>query len=170
MEQQRRQKKAAGALAKFDDLDVLQKQDDSGGGGGGTQPKDMFEEVPVDAGVKSWLDGILENLKPILDYVKELKDAFAEGFWDGLGDFEYRLDIIKNGLQQIRDAWIEIWSDPAVVGAADNFLKTFMYMLGSFTGSMASIGLTLAAALIGGIGDYLENNTDRIKKVPDIRI
>ena len=35
-------KKAAGALAKFDDLDVLQKQDDSGGGGGGTQPKDMF--------------------------------------------------------------------------------------------------------------------------------
>ena len=157
-------KKAAGALAKFDDLDVLQKQDDSGGGGGGTQPKDMFEEVPVDAGVKSWLDGILENLKPILDYVKELKDAFAEGFWDGLGDFEYRLDIIKNGLQQIRDAWIEIWSDPAVIGAADNFLKTFMYMLGSFTGSMASIGLTLAAALIGGIGDYLENNTDRIKK------
>lgn len=39
-----------------------------------------------------------------------------------------------------------------------------MYMLGSFTGSMASIGLTLAAALIGGMGDYLENNTDRIKK------
>ena len=157
-------KKAAGALAKFDDLDVLQKQDDSGGGGGGTQPKDMFEKVPVDAGLKSWLDGILENLKPILDYVKELKDAFAEGFWDGLGDFEYRLDIIKNGLQQIRGAWIEIWSDPAVVGAADNFLKTFMYMLGSFAGSMASIGLTLAAALIGGLGDYLENNTDRIKK------
>lgn len=157
-------KKAAGALAKFDDLDVLQKQDDSGGGGGGTQPEDMFEEVPVDAGLKSWLDGILENLKPILDYVKELKDAFAEGFWDGLGDFEYRLDIIKNGIRQIRDAWIEIWSDPAVVGAADNFLKTFMYMLGSFTGSMASIGLTLAAALIGGLGDYLENNTDRIKK------
>lgn len=157
-------KKAAGALAKFDDLDVLQKQDDSAGGGGGTQPEDMFEEVPVDAGLKSWLDGILENLKPILDYVKELKDAFAEGFWDGLGDFEYRLDIIKKGLQQIRDAWIEIWSDPAVVGAADNFLKTFMYMLGSFTGSMASIGLTLAAALIGGLGDYLENNTDRIKK------
>lgn len=157
-------KKAAGALAKFDDLDVLQKQDNSAGGGGGTQPKDMFEKVPVDAGLKSWLDGILENLKPILDYVKELKDAFAEGFWDGLGDFEYRLDIIKNGLQQIRGAWIEIWSDPAVVGAADNFLKTFMYMLGSFAGSMASIGLTLAAALIGGLGDYLENNTDRIKK------
>ena len=157
-------KKAAGALAKFDDLDVLQKQDDSGGGGGGTQPKDMFEEVPVDAGLKSWLDGVLENLKPILDYVKELKDVFAEGFWDGLGDFEYRLDIIKKGLQQIRDAWIEIWSDPVVIGAADNFLKTFMYMLGSFAGSMASIGLTLAAALIGGLGDYLKNNTDRIKK------
>lgn len=157
-------KKAAGALAKFDDLDVLQKQDDSGGGGAGTDVGDMFEEVPVDPALVKWLDGLKAKLKPILDYAKELKDAFAQGFWDGLGDYEYRFEAIKKGLEQIKDALIDIWTDPAVLAAADRWAKSFMYMLGSLVGSIASIGLTIATALIGGLGQYLEDNTDRIKK------
>lgn len=157
-------KKAAGALAKFDDLDVLQKQDDSGGAGAGTDVGDMFEEVPVDPALVKWLDGLKAKLKPILDYAKELKDAFAQGFWDGLGDYEYRFDAIKKGLEQIKDALIDIWTDPAVLAAADGWAKSFMYMLGSLVGSIASIGLTIATALIGGLGQYLEDNTDRIKK------
>ena len=156
-------KKAVGALAKFDDLDVWQKNE-SGGGGGGTQPEEMFEEVPVDENVKNWLDDLLEKMKPVLDYIKELKDAFMDGFWDGLGDYEYRFDIIKKGLEQIKKALIDIWTDPNVLAAADNWSKSLMYMLGSLTGSVASIGLTIGAALIGGLGDYLEKNTPRIKK------
>ncbi|HJA65231.1 MAG TPA: hypothetical protein H9955_02870 [Candidatus Mediterraneibacter cottocaccae] len=157
-------KKATGALAKFDDLDVLQKQDDSGGGGAGTDVSDMFEEVPVDPALVKWIDGLKAKLKPILDYAKELKDAFAQGFWDGLGDYEYRFDAIKKGLEQIKDALINIWTDPAVLAAADRWAKSFMYMLGALVGSIASIGLTIATALIGGLGQYLEDNTDRIKK------
>lgn len=156
-------KKATGALAKFDDLDVLQKQDNSGGGGAGTDVGDMFEEVPVDPALVKWLDGMKAKLKPILDYAKELKDAFAQGFWDGLGDYEYRFEAIKKGLEQIKDALIDIWTDPAVLSAADRWAKSFMYMLGSLAGSVASIGLTIATALIGGLGQYLEDNTDRIK-------
>lgn len=156
-------KKATGALAKFDDLDVLQKQDDSGGGGAGTDVGDMFEEVPVDPALVKWIDGLKAKLKPILDYAKELKDAFAQGFWDGLGDYEYRFEAIKKGLEQIKDALIDIWTDPAVLAAADGWAKSFMYMLGSLVGSVASIGLTIATALIGGLGQYLEDNTDRIK-------
>ena len=156
-------KKATGALAKFDDLDVLQKQDDSGGGGAGTDVGDMFEEVPVDPALVKWLDGLKAKLKPILDYAKELKDAFTQGFWDGLGDYEYRFEAIKKGLEQIKDALIDIWTDPAVLAAADGWAKSFMYMLGSLVGSVASIGLTIATALIGGLGQYLEDNTDRIK-------
>lgn len=156
-------KKATGALAKFDDLDVLQKQDDSGGGGAGTDVGDMFEEVPVDPALVKWLDGLKAKLKPILDYAKELKDAFMQGFWDGLGDYEYRFEAIKKGLEQIKDALIDIWTDPAVLAAADGWAKSFMYMLGSLVGSVASIGLTIATALIGGLGQYLEDNTDRIK-------
>ena len=156
-------KKATGALAKFDDLDVLQKQDDSGGGGAGTDVGDMFEEVPVDPALVKWLDGLKAKLKPILDYAKELKDACTQGFWDGLGDYEYRFEAIKKGMEQIKDALIDIWTDPAVLAAADGWAKSFMYMLGSLVGSVASIGLTIATALIGGLGQYLEDNTDRIK-------
>ena len=157
-------KKAAGALARFDDLDVLQKNEDDAGGGGEELPQDMFEEVPVDPRLQKWLDGILERLKPILDYLKKLKDAFMEGFLDGLGDWGYRLDIIKEGLKQIMDALIDIWTDPAVLAAADRWAQSVMYMLGSLVGSVASIALTLAAAFIGGLGKYLSENTDRIKQ------
>lgn len=156
-------KKAYGALAKFDDLDVLQKQEDSGGGGG-ESGADMFEEVPVDPKVKGWLDGIRDKLKPILDYIKELKDSFMEGFWDGLGDTSGRLETIRKGLEQIKEALLDIWNGPAVRGAADAWAKSLMYMLGSLVGSIASIGLTIAAAFIGGLGDYLENNVGRIKE------
>ncbi len=156
-------KKAAGALAKFDDLDVLQKKEDDGGNGEGSA-NDMFEEVPIDPRLQKWLDGILERLKPILDYLKKLKDAFMDGFWDGLGDWGYRLDIIKEGLKQIMDALIDIWTDPVVLAAADRWAQSVMYMLGSLVGSVASIAITLAAAFIGGLGKYLSENTDRIKQ------
>lgn len=154
-------KKAAGALAKFDDIDVLQKHDDSGGGG--ENAANMFEEVPVDPKVKGWLDGIRDKLKPILDYMKELKNAFIDGFWDGLGDPSGRLETIKKGLEQIKEALLDIWNDPAVRSAADAWAKSLLYMFGSLVGSIASIGLTIAAAFVGGLGEYLENNTGRIK-------
>ena len=154
-------KKAAGALAKFDDLDVLQKQDSSGGG---ENAADMFENVPVDPKVKGWLDGIRDKLKPILDYMKELKNAFIDGFWDGLGDPSGRLETIKKGLEQIKEALLDIWNDPAVRSAADAWAKSLLYMFGSLVGSIASIGLTIAAAFVGGLGEYLENNTGRIKE------
>lgn len=159
-------KKAAGALAAFDDLDVLSKKDteDDSGAGGGVDPGSMFEEVPVDSKFKDWLDAILEKLKPLLDYLKKLGRIFMDGFWDGLGDYQYRLDIIKKGLEQIKNALIDIFTDPAVINAAQGYLESFMYMLGSLTGAIASIALTIAAAFIGGLGDYLEKNVDRIKK------
>lgn len=157
-------KKAAGALAKFDDLDVLQKQDDSGGGGGGTQPKDMFEEVPVDSKLIDWLDGIKEKLSPILEYLEKMRDAFADGFFKALGDPTDRLETIRKGLEQIKTAMIDIWTDPDVLGAADRWVMSLVEMLGSFAGMIASVGLSLAAFFIGGFGQYLENDTDKIKQ------
>lgn len=157
-------KKAAGALAKFDDLDVLQKQDDSGGGGGGTQPKDMFEEVPIDSKLIDWLDGIKEKLSPILEYLEKMRDAFADGFFKALGDPTDRLETIRKGLEQIKTAMIDIWTDPDVLGAADRWVMSLVEMLGSFAGMIASVGLSLAAFFIGGFGQYLENDTDKIKQ------
>lgn len=156
-------KKAAGALASFDEIEVLSKKDSSGGGSGGIDPGQMFEEIPVDPKLKEWLDSILNKLKPLLEYLKQLGGLFMDGFRDGLGDYEYRLDIIKEGLQKIKDALINIWTDPAVLEAAQAYVESLVYMLGSLSGSIVSIALTLAAAFIGGLGDYMEKNVDRIK-------
>lgn len=155
--------KARGALAKFDDLDVLEKKQEDTGAGGADAVGDLFEEVPVDSKFKDWLDGILEKLKPILDYLKELKDIFMEGFWDGLGDWEYRWEIIKDAIASIKESLIDIFTDPAVVSAADAWAQSVAYMLGSLVGSLASIGLTIAANILGGIAKYLDQNKDRIK-------
>lgn len=158
-------KKAAGALAAFDELDVLNKNNsDSGGGAGSEDPKNMFEEVPIDSKVKDWLDGILEKLKPIADYLKKLGSIFMDGFWEGLGDYQYRLDIIKNGLETIKDVLIDIWTDPEVVEAAQGYVESLVHMFGTLAGAITSIALTLAAFFIGGLAGYLEQNEDRIKE------
>lgn len=55
-------KKTAGALAKFDDLDVLQKNDSGGGGAGGAGASSMWEEVPVSDTAK----GLADKIKKLL--------------------------------------------------------------------------------------------------------
>lgn len=68
-------KKAAGALAKFDDLDVLSKPTSSGGGAGAGQVPiaDMFEEVPIPDRFK--------------DMAQWIKDMWAGSDFTELGSF-----------------------------------------------------------------------------------
>lgn len=65
-------KKAAGALATFDTLEVLSKKD-SGSGAGGTSPKDMFEEVKTD------------DQAPETKFAKRIKEAIDKEDWFALG-------------------------------------------------------------------------------------
>lgn len=153
-----------GSLAQFDKLNVINQNKDSSGGGSGGSDEDLFEEVPIDSGILDFLDKMKSFLKPIIDYAKQLKDIFMQGFWDGLGDWEYRWQSIKNSLSSIKNNLIDIWTDPAVLSAADGWAKSLAYMLGSFAGSVTSIGLTIATNLVGGISNYLNQNKDRIKK------
>lgn len=76
-------KKAAGALASFDTLEVLNKQDTSGGSGGaGAGLEDMFEEVPVENNsftdfannLKDWLEKLKEAAEPTIEAFKRLWD------------------------------------------------------------------------------------------------
>ena len=92
--------KARGALAKFDNLDVLQKQEDTSGGGAGSGVGNMFEEVPVSTPKK--INALLDKLASMLKKLKDaampalnaLKRLWSEGFslladfaWDTLRDF-----------------------------------------------------------------------------------
>lgn len=141
-------------LSSLDKLNNLTSDKDGGAGAG---VGDMFEEVPLD----NKLPSIFEK---ITEYAQKIKDIFAQGFWDGLGDWEYRWESIKSSIASIKDSLVDIWTDSGVLSAADRWTRSVTYMLGSLVGSTASIGLTVADNILGGIANYLEQNKDRIKE------
>lgn len=163
------------SLAPFDKLTVLSKEASgagSGGGGGGSggggtggaggggfaMPQVEMKEETQEAGEFS------DALEGILDRLKELKDLFVSGFWDGLGDYKPILDDLKSDLGSIWQTLKDIFTDPEVVGAANRFFDSLAFSSGQVVGSMASIGLTIASNLIGGMEKYLTQNADRIKE------
>lgn len=163
--------KAKGKLASFDKLEVFKKDSSKGGGsgtgGGAGLAGNMLPEISTTPGmekVDSWADRLKERLEPVLDYFHKLKDIFSQGFWDGLGDWEYRWDSIKESLSSIKDSIVDIFTDSEVLAAGDRWAQSVVYLIGSIVGSLASIGLTIATNVLGGISKYLEENKDRIKK------
>ena len=71
-------KKLKGQLQSFNELNVINSNDSgsgsggSGGSGGGGGVSDMFEEVPIDSGIKNLAD--------------EIRKAIEAGDWEGLGE------------------------------------------------------------------------------------
>lgn len=134
--------KARGALAKFDDLDVLQKQDDSGGGGGGaaeTNPADMFEVVPVE-----------EQFKSVF---QSLKDMWEQADFTELGAIIG--EKIKSGLDSID--WNPIKEVAAKIGKS---IGTLINGFVEVDGLADSIGRAIGEAIntgIAGINAFLDN-------------
>lgn len=157
-------------LSPLDNLNKMDSKSDSGsgsggggkspgagGGGGGTGSAPMFTEEQIP-------NAFLDNLQKVFDLLKKIKDMFMSGFWDGLGDYKPQLAELKKDLASIKRNLAEIFTDPEVVGAAKRFAESVIYNLGVVTGSIASVGLTLAVNLVGGFESYLSRNKDRIKK------
>lgn len=142
-------KKASGELAKFDELDVLNKND-SGGGGSGISPD---------------FSGIDESVNALNDRMKELLDKFKEGFKKGFGDAGEGLKNIKDDLAKIGAILKEIWTDPEVSAAVKRFTDTCAYALGEVVGAAASIGVSIAENLVGGLARYLERNKEFLKGI-----
>lgn len=142
-------KKASGELAKFDELDVLNKND-SGGGGSGISPD---------------FSGIDESVNALSDRMKELLDKFKERFKKGFGDAGEGLKNIKDDLAKIGALLKEIWTDPEVSAAVKRFTDTCAYALGEVVGAAASIGVSIAENLVGGLARYLERNKEFLKGI-----
>lgn len=152
-------------LSPLDDINRMDKQnsgsgsDGSGGGGGaggGSGSGSLFEEVPIDNKFASLLDSVLDKLK-------QIRDIFMSGFWDGLGDYKPVLKELKKDLKSIGEHIQDIFTDKDVQKAAKRFARLFIYSMGKIVGSFVSIGLTIAENIVGGIESYLAENTGRIK-------
>lgn len=153
-------------LSPLDDINRYTEQNTGGGtggnGGGSGSPGGsgsegpLFEEVPIDNKFASILDSVLDKLK-------EIRDIFMSGFWDGLGDYKPLLEELKRDLSSIGKYLTDIFTDADVQAAAKRFAESFIYNLGKIAGSFAKIGLAIAVNIIGGIESYLSENVDRIK-------
>ena len=153
-------------LSPLDDINRYTEQNTGGGtdgnGGGSGSPGGagsegpLFEEVPIDNKFASLLDSVLDKLK-------EIRDIFMSGFWDGLGDYKPLLEELKRDLSSIGKYLTDIFTDADVQAAAKRFAESFIYNLGKIAGSFAKIGLAIAVNIVGGIESYLSKNVDRIK-------
>ena len=166
-------KAAKGYLSPLDEINnySTDKSTDSSSktpsatGGLADQIKDAVQNVDYGklAEGETVLDKMSKPLKKIIDRFKQLAKLIAKGFWDGLGDYEPIFDGIKKDLDSIWKSLKDIFTDPEVTKAANNFLDSFAYAIGQVAGSFARIGLTIAQNIIGGIEKFLKQNTQRIK-------
>ena len=119
-------KKARGALAAFDDLDVLEKQDDSTdaiadkikdfnkelGNLGGDGVGDLFEEVPIE---NSILDAV-EKLKDILSQLfAPLKEAWEREGKFVIDSWKYALGEVWQLIKDIGRDFLTMWNQEATI-------------------------------------------------------
>lgn len=148
-------KKASGALASFDDLNVLSKND-SGGGGGASS--DLYEEVPTG-------NALAKKMQPFFDFLKRMKAEVNKG-WD---DTWKRLDIdsqvsnIKTSIASIKKSLIGVLTSPEVSSAASKCADTIAYSIGQTAASIVSVSATIGENLLGGLSMYLDSDSDRIQ-------
>lgn len=155
-------KDIATATTGIDELNILNPDsgsEGSGSGGSGGYAADEFDmgELSTDQ-----LDEADNRLLGLIDRLKELRDLFVDGFKAGLGDVT--LEPLKEAIEGIKASLKEIFTDPGVVEAFNRWLDTLAYSLGQIAGSMASIGITMATNLLGGLNRYLDQNKDLIKQ------
>lgn len=162
-------KAAEGYLNPLDEINKINEKDStSGSGGGGAAPGISGAVENVDYGSlaegENAVDKLSDSLKALIDKFKELAGLFKQGFFEGLGDYKPRIEEIKKDIMSIGRTLKEIFTDPGVVSSANKFANQLAYSLGQVAGSIASIGITIAQNLVGGMEKYLTQNTERIKQ------
>ena len=104
-----------------------------------------------------------KGLAAVVKKAKDLGKEFVKGFKDGLGNTDSVFSSIKKSASKIKLDLKDIATDGDVRKSFDSLANTVAMSLGRITGSVASIGLTIADNLIGGFSLFLSQNKDRIK-------
>lgn len=166
-------KAAKGQLSALDKLNNLSSQSSgsgsggsAGSGGGGGEISGAIEDV--DYGKVAEGETKFEKLGGVIDSIiqkfKELAGLFKKGFFEGIGDYKPKFEELKKDAASVGKALKDIFTNPEVLSSASNYANQLSYTFGQIAGSTASIGLTVAQNLVGGIEKYLTQNTERIKK------
>lgn len=171
-------KTASKSLASFDKLNnTMTSQSDSGTGTGGAGGGGGITTPNINSGADSALTQANSKINTVLDNVKkrllELVDLVKKGFKNGLGtDFDASIKRTEKHLASIGKQLQDIFTNPNVINAANNWANNVAYALGQLAGSMISIGQTIIENLVGGVDSFLSKDsgyiTDRIVGLFDI--
>lgn len=150
-------------LLGIDELNII-SPDDAGGGGGGKSDMDysqMFEEATVDSKILDMIDNLKSKIGEAIDYLKTLWGLFKEGF--ALSTKNVDFDSITDKLKNIGKSLKNIFTDKEVVKSADKFMKRLSKSLGQITGGFVSVGYSIGLNILGGIEQFFESDSQRIK-------
>ncbi len=151
------------ATTGIDELNIINPDTDSGSGGSGGGADggyavDEFDMGEVDTSAVDEMDSKYAGL---IEKARELAGLFKEGFWDGFGDTSV-FNSIQSSIDSIKGSLRDIFTSPEVLASANSFADQIAYSLGQVAGSMASIGISIADNLLGGISLFLQQNKDRV--------
>lgn len=161
-------KKIQKAFAKVDTINKLSFGNDSdsdssdggsgdGGTGGSVADAVEFPEATKQASVfENMLSGIIEEFK-------RLGGIFERGFTIGFGNSFENIERIKDYIGTIGDSLSYIFINPQVANAAKTWVNQTVLTIGQITGSIASVGTTIATLFVGSVATYLDRNKDFIK-------
>lgn len=160
-------KKNKSVTMGLDELNIVSDTSDTSGGSGTGSSGGSAIGESVDYGNlaegETVIDRINKSTSALVDRLLELKTIFSTGWQLGLGDLSV-LDSIKVQAGNIKTQLIDIFTDEGIITAANGMVDKIVLALGSTAGSVASIGLTIADNLTGGISTYLTQNNDFIKR------
>ena len=143
-------KQANSQLSKLDELNVISSQDDW-----------SVEQSPIDA---SALDTVGKLKDAFAQMIDKLKELVAVPFLDGL-QFDKiipKFDKLKETVQTLGTNLFSIFTDPRIIAAEENYVKTISATLGKVTGAGLDIGLELANLIFSGLNQFIEENKDAI--------
>lgn len=160
------------ALMGFDKINKLDAQSDSSSGSSSSPSTGMGGTgalgSAVDFGNLAEGDTVLDKtdkkMSALIKRCQELAKLFKKGFEIGFGNSQKKIDSINESVKSIGKNLKEVFTDSAVVNAANRCVNNIALAFGKITGSTARIGLTLADNLVGGVDKYLAKNKNYIKK------
>lgn len=148
------------SLASFDTAQILKKDDSdsssSGSGSGGIDTSGLGDLT------NSAMQQANAQMDNFIKKSKELFSIFKEGFDDAFENTNF--DGIIDSCERIKTALTEIFTDSDINEYAAEWVDTVLYNMGRITGSVASVGVTIADNLLGGFANFLEQNEEDIQE------